>query len=166
MKVTNEQAVGRDVARNFRQLNAEVEAIDARLVTLDNQGLVVRASKTANQTTITTIVDVSGLSVTFTATASRLYKIEAQGLMFSSAADNLCQLTIADSANAVVATAATMSRSTTLGTTIRATGFLSGISGSVTYKVRAARLSGAGNLTFVASATSPGLLWVEDVGTV
>lgn len=56
MKPSNEQSIGRDVARNFRQLNSEVEvvatdvaSIDARVIALENVPAGVRARPTGAQ---------------------------------------------------------------------------------------------------------------------
>lgn len=58
MKVTNEQAIGRDVARNFRQLASELEtattdlaSVDARVVALEGVSAGVRARPTGAQST-------------------------------------------------------------------------------------------------------------------
>lgn len=171
MKVTNEQSIGRDVARNFRQLNSELEtvttdvaSIDTRLIVAENLGVVGRATKTANQGSITTIADVTGLSVTFNATSTRLYKLTAKGLILSSIADDICQMAITDSSNNIVAWGAVASRSAGFGVDVTAIALLSGLSGSVTYKVRAARQGGTGTVTFVSGTTNPAYLVVEDIG--
>ena len=56
MKVTNEQAIGRDVARNFRQLASELDttvtdlaSVDARVIVLEGTDVGVRARPTGAQ---------------------------------------------------------------------------------------------------------------------
>lgn len=171
MKPSNQESIGRDVARNFRQLAGELDvvetdlaSIDTRLIVNENLGVMGRATKTANQGSITTIADVTGLSVTFNATTTRLYKMTAKGLILSSTLDDVCQMAITDSSNNIVAWGAMTSRSTGFGADITAMALVSGISGSVTYKVRAARQGGAGTVTFVSGTTNPAYLIVEDIG--
>jgi hypothetical protein len=128
------------------------------------QGAVAYAQVTANQGSITTITDVTGLSVTWTAEAARRYKVTAHSMILSSVNDDICQLWITDSSNVAKTWAAVASRNTGFGVTLVATYLINGISGSQTYKVRAQRQSGTGTITTVAAATAPAYILVEDIG--
>ena len=125
-------------------------------------GVVGTANATANQTGITTVVDVTGLTVTFTADSSRIYRTTAY--VFAAVqltAQGYPGFSITDGAN-----------NTKQGSSILlATGFQaplcvtvyeSGLSGSTTRKVRAE--TNAGTLTLAADAARPMVLIVEDIG--
>jgi hypothetical protein len=119
-------------------------------------------SELALDKTFTTLTD-SGLTVTWTANSTRQYKLTFFGNLTSSSA-GLVQSYITDSSN--VAIRETMS---TIGggslfpqsTTV----LLSGVTGSVTYKVRL--VAGAGTGTLYGADSRPALaavFMVEDVG--
>lgn len=128
-------------------------------------GRITQASKTAQQTTITAVVDVAGLSVTFTALAGRRYLLSLECLMFSATADDVVQCQITDNANTVLQLAQGISRVVNVGVSLIAEIEVVPGAGSVTYKARALRASGAGNVTFDCGATYPATLRVTDIGT-
>lgn len=126
-------------------------------------GVVTEAKITANQTTITSTVDVTGSTVTFNALSSRTYLLTAEAYLFSTVANDAGIILIADASNtqlqsgeeflSVVSVAARVSCSITV----------TGISGVVSYHLRAARGTGTGTLTMQAGATFPAFLRVEDI---
>jgi len=119
---------------------------------------------TANQGSITTIVDLTSLTVTFTALASRYYKITGYGQLQSTVANDTAILTIADGAGTqlqqtnVVLPVANASEALMTQIAIQPG------AGSKTYKLRAARNTGTGTITFAAGATFPGFILIEDIG--
>jgi hypothetical protein len=129
------------------------------------KGTLDYASVTANQGSITTIVDLTGMTVTFTASPERLYRIVASALPQSTVAGDSAALSIATSANVQVQrrdTGALANANVPGG--VSAEILLTGLSGSVTYKARMARQFGSGTITANAVATVPMLMYVEDVG--
>lgn len=164
MKPSNEQSIGRDVARNFRQLNSEFVAADAALqtqITALPKGRVGSGTATAGQTGITTGSDLTGLSVTFTATAGRRYKVSAFVRLLQNTSAATATLRLFDAGgtqlDAWQATFAASDRHTAVilhESTPSA--------GSVTYKLNAT--TNAGTLDVVASATAPARIIVEDIG--
>ena len=124
-------------------------------------GIAGRSSFVTDKT-FTTLVD-TGLTITWTAVAARLYKLSLFGNVLSSAAATI-QITITDSANTAISEAALIM---TAGQVLPLTpiNLLTGVSGSVTYKVRAVASAGTG--TLFGSSTRAGLqavFMVEDVG--
>jgi hypothetical protein len=112
----------------------------------------------------TTLTD-SGLTVTWTAVSTRQYKLTFFG-NFSLSSAGLCQSYITDSSN--VAIRETMS---TIGAGAlfpqSTTVVISGISGSVTYKVRVVAGAGTGTLYGADSrAALAAAFIVEDIGAV
>lgn len=135
----------------------------AKLAASLPRGVVAKAKVTANQTPITTIVDLTGLTVTWTADPSRLYKISFHITVSSSVAADNGRVTITDSPGTTDFGLAGGYLFTT-SIALDATTYESGLSGSITRKLRLARISGTGNLTMTASATSPAHILVEDIG--
>lgn len=128
------------------------------------RGRLTSATKTAAQSGITTVTDVTGLSVTFTAVAGRRYKISARGLIFSSVGGDILQLQLTDGSNNIKQLAQ-VSSIANFGMSVEMNYELSGVSGSQTNKVRLVRGVGTGTLTFDCGATYPGSILVEDIGT-
>lgn len=126
-------------------------------------GYIGYAQAVTNQAGITTEVDVTSLSVTFTAFADRRYKITALANVLS-AGNIRALLKITDGSN-VVKAGAYNQLATTTGT-LTAVEVVSGLSGSITRKARLLQDSGTGGLTVVASATIPAFILVEDIGEV
>lgn len=127
-------------------------------------GLVMAyASKTTTET-FTTLADVTGLSLTFTAVAGRLYKIDLHGLLRSSVANDVAQLLIADSSNNTVSVGQAVCVNTTFAVTCSCFYLAAPSAGSVTYKARFVRSSGSGTCTLDAAATYPAYIIATDVG--
>ena len=128
-------------------------------------GNLVYTTATSNQGSITTVVDLTSLSATWTAFTNRSYRITGYALMTSTVAADEAGLYITDSSNAVVqtglATLSTASQRQTLHIAVP----VSPTAGSVTYKLRALRNSGTGTLSTLASSTAPNFISVDDVGS-
>lgn len=123
------------------------------------------AQITANQTTITTTVDVTGLTVTFTAVAARRYQVLVQVEVSVDNVTAIPLVIITDAANTqkgrgVVSTLSATGSAHTLRFSVNETG----LSGSTTRKVRASRAAGAGNVSIEAGATFPAFICVTDIG--
>ncbi len=122
------------------------------------------AEVTANQTGITTLVDLTNLTTTFTAVANRRYRIRGRIEFNSSVADGVCQFIIADSANVVYTRytgSAYLSSHTIFAETIE-----SPAAGAVTFKLRLERTTGTGTYQMSGSATAPSFILVEDIGSL
>lgn len=126
-------------------------------------GVLARAEITAGQGSITTEADLTSLTVTWTGLANRLYRVDAEGFIFSTvAADNL-NVKITDNSNTLKqlwqqpALVASASQKVCLSLEEAATG-------STTRKLRAVRVAGTGTVTFNAGATFPAFLSVKDIG--
>jgi hypothetical protein len=126
-------------------------------------GRVGSATASSNQTPITTATDATGLSVTFTAVAGRLYEAKSYGLFSSDAASTVIRLDISDSSNNVLRRGSTHVAVASSGIGCLTQVTLAGLSGSTTIKCRTSRQSGAGVVT-LANATDNGSLEIFDVG--
>ena len=124
-------------------------------------GVVGAASKTADQTGITAVADVSGLSVTFTANSTRIYRTTVYSLVQQVTAAASTWLRLTDGSG--------VQKSQWLQTSVANAYYGASISlyetnlsGSVTRKVRAE--ASAGSVSIIAAATYPAIIIVEDVG--
>jgi hypothetical protein len=119
---------------------------------------------TADQTGITTIVDLTSLTVTFTAVTGRLYRVYVEGYAATSVADDIVELSITDASNTQVQARQWVIASTSVSLHISASVLVAPSSGSATYKARLRRVSGTGTIQLSASATAPAYIIIEDVG--
>ncbi len=126
------------------------------------RGIVGRARITATPATFTAEADVAGLSVTWTAIPGRYYKITCTGRGMTSTAIGNMRASITDSSNAHVAESdVRVETVNNIGGTVALQYTVPGTaSGSVTYKIRAAVLTGGGTGTYAAISE----MTVEDVG--
>ena len=125
-------------------------------------GFVARASRTSNQSGISTITDVTSVTVTFTADATRVYKTTVHVPYCDQATTNGYQdLTITDGSN-VEKSRSTQYVIVNQGQFMEVVAVESGISGSQTRKARFATTAGTANLG--ATATAPAFILVEDIG--
>lgn len=154
--------VPQSITDRITALETDVAALETLTSALP-LGEVGYAEKTANQGPITTIVDVSGLSVTWTASSDREYLLTATSFVLGSTLDDIVNLSITDSSNNPV-NSSQIRIATTGSIKATAEARITGVSGSVTYKVRAAVVAGAGNCTIAAGAGFPAFLLVEDMG--
>jgi hypothetical protein len=127
------------------------------------RGVAGKAQKTSSTSITTTDTDISGMSVTWTAESTRLYRISVACIARTTSAGNLYMtVSITDSANAVKQLL--RNGATTTDMRFEVTGFVyeSGLSGSVTRKLRAVMVSGTGEIE--AGSTFPLQMIVEDIG--
>jgi len=121
-------------------------------------------SITTNQGSITSQVDITGATITFTAVAGRLYKACWGGLFNSTVSTDTFNFLLTDSANNIQQQAITCPASTADVSFIGFHVFTPG-AGSITRKLRVQRQSGSGTGTIVAGATFPTIFWIEDIGS-
>lgn len=121
------------------------------------------ASRTADQTTITSVVDLTGLTLTWTAVSGRSYLIVAKIEVTATVADGAFVLSLTDGAGTSTQRA-TDACLTTSGRSVSLFRVESGLSGSVTRKLRLAKAGGTGSLTMGAAATQPAFLLILDIG--
>ncbi len=143
--------------------NEVVDALNAA-----PRGRVAYAEVTAQQNTITTVVDLTSLSVTWTAAAGRRYRVSFAAEINGTAAGDLAILYVSDGAGTskkrhvvtVPALTAGSGYSAVSGALIEVPG-----AGSVTRKLRLERNAGSGTVGLFAAANSPAFILVEDIGT-
>lgn len=150
--------------------------VAARLDRLDRLGVKARATIATAQTGITTVEDLTNLSVSWSAVSSRLYRITWKFRIIGTAANDLAAVYLTDASNGqadwslheiptvpwlphdgspLPAYASVMSIGMHYAT---------GLSGTITRKLRMERHEGSGSLSAYASGTEIGFLVVEDVG--
>jgi hypothetical protein len=122
------------------------------------------AQATTNQGGITTNVDVTGLTVTFTAVANRYYRLTASLFPGSTVATDLIRVQITDGSNNVLTAGQVTAGAGTV--TLERSVVRTFSAGSTTVKVRLQRNSGTGTITSNASADVPAQLIVDDIGPV
>jgi hypothetical protein len=135
--------------------------IDAYLNTLP-KGIVAKVSQTSTFGLTTTPTDVTGASVTWTADPARLYLIQSYGYVTKSTSPGYVAVYITDSSNnskqEAFWTIGTVTGYTHYNTAVYETG----LSGSITRKLRAFLGSAGGSLD--AGSTFPRQLIVTDMG--
>jgi hypothetical protein len=127
------------------------------------KGVMGYAEVTANQAGITTIVDLTSLTVTFTAISSRRYRTRVVGSPLSSVGGDFGRIDITDSAGSTTVEASQHLLSTTAYRQF-AEVIETGLSGSITRKARYSRTAGTGSLTMTASSATKAFIIVEDIG--
>ena len=142
----------------------ETAAAHTADIALLPKGKMGIASITANTATYTTTITDLGLSVTFTALASRFYKITGVVLIQSSVADDSVALYIRDGAGTQLQQASQQLRLASVSQVLTATVTVQPGAGSKTYKLSSNRLTGTGNVNVVAGATFPSFILIEDIG--
>lgn len=131
---------------------------------LNHRGLKQIATRNSDATPFTTAADVSSMSITWTATSSRQYRVVAFAALTSSTSGDHGLILIADGSNNQKAIARGLSLSTSVATPVRCEEIVTGLSGSVTRKMRAGRSAGSGNITVVMGSGALGVIYVEDIG--
>jgi len=136
-------------------------------------GAMGRASVTSDQTTITAVADATSLTVTWTAVASRLYRISWAITMKVTGNSAIGDLFVycTDGSNTVKGSSAQAisageAADDVVYANLSSFSLETGLSGSTTRKLRVqyAEYSGATTATLAASATSPAFILVEDIG--
>ena len=172
MRVFSVQEVGPAVARNLRELDAAdtaqaaaTTALTTRVGTLENLGTKGYAQVTSNQTGITTMTDLTGLSVTWTAVTGRRYRVSFKVLIFSTVANDDANVWVRNGSSASLNAYGVRAVSTTHGIMVAGSHVLTGLSaGSQTVKLSLERAAGSGSLGLAAASTHPSFILVEDIG--
>jgi hypothetical protein len=115
-------------------------------------------------TGITTVTDITGLSVTWTADPTRIYETTATVLVLSSVSGDRIDISIRDAASATLGIYCVGNVGLNL---LDSTGILlrqTGLSGSTTRKLSVARGAGTGNISVQSGATFPAQILVKDIG--
>ena len=127
-------------------------------------GTIGYAQIIANKTGITTVDDVAGLSVTWTALAGRRYRVSAQCKANSSVLGDAIKVAITDSSNTEISHSEIINQSTIAGQSMNCSAVIVPGAGSKTYKIRVQRSGGSGTVLLNAGATFPAYILVEDIG--
>lgn len=127
-------------------------------------GYIDTKKVTANQGSITTAVDVTGLSSTQTYVANRHNRVHVEVLLQTTVADDVVGIILmVDGSQVEVSNIDCRVANQAFSAEINWE--IDGLSaGSHTIKVQAQRVAGTGTITMVANATAPALLLIEDIG--
>jgi len=130
-------------------------------------GVVARTTNTANSSVVSTNTYIDLSSLTFTAIAGRLYKVQYSGYVVGTDnnVDSDLKVNITDGSNNILQTVSQPTIFVT-GYGYRADGFIlvAPSAGSTTYKVRMGRVTGTGTIQALASATNITHFYIEDIG--
>jgi hypothetical protein len=129
-------------------------------------GVVAYAEVVANQTPITTVVDVTGCSVTFTAVTGRCYKVTGSLFPQSSVAADVIRMQITDAANAIKQLADVSVAAANAPVSLQRSWVTTTLSGSTTLKLRLGRQVGTGTVLNAAAGVWPSFILVEDMGVL
>ena len=129
-------------------------------------GVIGYAAITANQTGITTVADITSLTLTHTAVNNRRYRITGRINIQSNTVSDYGQIQLTDSTPTQLENSLFNTHTSANNDTTQSIVFVeAGISGSVTRKLRAGRAGGsAGTFQVSASATAPAFILIEDIG--
>ena len=109
----------------------------------------------------TSVADVTGLTVTWTAVSGRLYEVSYSAQTRKVGGAGFIEFLVTDSSNTTIYDFFTTVADTNYQS-FSWTGVLTGLSGSQTIKLRA--LTGAGTATIYGSAGNPSSLIIKDIG--
>ena len=129
------------------------------------KGVLGYAQVTANQGSITTGSDLTGLSVTVTVAAGRRLKITGFAAFNASVANEGNTFQIRESTT-VLNSVLTMLTNATIQETAVVYAVVAPTVGAHTYKLYDLRQFATGTHSLIASATSPAFILVEDIGVV
>lgn len=122
------------------------------------------AESTVSQTSVTTEVDRTGLSVNVTVPAGRRLRITAHSpAMSSTVAGDSARMWIKEGATGLTLAQSFIHATGSGGPSLTASTVVSPSAGSHTYKVTVLRNTGTGSLTFSADPTFPAFILVEDI---
>jgi hypothetical protein len=131
-------------------------------------GHVASSQSTAAQNGITTVVDLTNLSVTWTAVANRRYRFNYKLEVNGSVAGDLLEVDITNAANGqydrVLVTVPALNGGAGYFTVAGTLHLISPAAGAQTVKLRGLRNVGTGTLNVNASAAIPAQVFIEDIG--
>jgi hypothetical protein len=124
------------------------------------------AEVTADQTNITTLVDLTGLAVTVTVRSGDRIRITGYATMLSTVTNDVMALYIAEGSTVLAqAYASENAGAASRLATIIASVVLTPSAGSHTYKLQALRNNGSGTITMSANANRKAYILVEQIGS-
>jgi hypothetical protein len=127
-------------------------------------GYIGRTELSVNTTGMTTGTDLTGGTLTFTAVANRLYRVESWVYLVAAAGTNSGLLSVLEGATNIIL-AGGPTNSTGIGAHIYGVRTTTFTAGSHTLKLRGAVLAGTGSVqTSIAVADRPDFIMVTDVG--
>ncbi len=131
-------------------------------------GTVAFAARITSQSTITTAIDVTSLTVTWTATATRRYRTSFYCHVQSTVADDYAVVDIFNGttpAGSAIARGAAVCRLANQGLSLVGSVTETGLTGSQTRRLVARRQAGTGAITVESTVSYPSYILVEDIGT-
>lgn len=147
------------------------DAVDGTVATAANLdkyagGWIGHNDQTAAQTSITTLADATGLSLTVTVGTSRKIRVSGYIQFTSTVTTDIATVQITDGSNNVLQSHSVMcNMGATAGHPCPVSVILNPSSGSNTWKLRVAR-NGSGTLNTSSSSTAPAYIVVEDLGSL
>jgi hypothetical protein len=117
-----------------------------------------------SQTGITTAVDITGATITFTAIANRRYKASWSLYTNTSAASATTNVILDEGATTLQQSTATASPTATIGTYVNGMYIGTHAAGSVTWKLRVQLQAGTGTISAEGGSTYPAVFGIEDIG--
>lgn len=138
-----------------------VDAVRNAIVGAMPWGIVAKVAKTTDQTGIgTTVTDLTGMTITFTAVAGRQYRISTWLLAAPGA--NGITLYLRDGAGAAVHQTSVPSNTATASVGVAFSALVTPAAGAITYKLAAGAITGTAGV--LGNAAYPMQLWAEDIG--
>ena len=126
------------------------------------KGQIGYAQVIANQTGITVVTDLTGLSVTVSVGAGRAIKISCQIIHSGTVADGRSQIGIKEGVTTLQL--ANFQRTSITGNTAVSSIIITPTAGIHTYKLTQQLLDGTGTVGLAASSIAPSFILVEDIG--
>lgn len=158
-------SVGFNTGATSAKVNEIIAAVNASTATLAAQQVELGYAQIGAATAaFTTIVDIAGLSVTFTLTSTRTVNVIIYALVQSSVGTDRIQVTLADAANTQIQVTGDLyigaNGSTVPGQLLYRASLAAG---SYTYKARVNRQAGTGSCVVNAAASRPCFIQALDV---
>ena len=126
-------------------------------------GIIGYVEVTANQTGISTITDLTSLTITATYVANRRIRITGDVAFQNTTGGSFTRLSIREGST-VLNSRQKVGTNNLLDEQIIATAVITPTAGSHTYKLSLTMSSGTGTTSLIASATQPAYLLIEDIG--
>ena len=126
-------------------------------------GWIGYAEVAADQLSITTVVDLSGLVLNVTVGASRRLRVTVYTSVYSTVVGDSATLSIKEGATQLSTRAEVFSKASTLEG-VSCAAIVTPTAGAHTYKATLERTTGTGTLLMGASGTQPAFILVEDIG--
>ncbi len=168
LKISGATAAGSFLTTHELPVNeggASKKVTGAQILAKTAQGSLGYIEVTANQGTITTQVDLTSLTLTFTPATGRRQRVTGycSGVISSVGGDTAAMLIMEGATQlGAMQTGALL---TGYGQGVRAEAILTLTNAAHTIKLQAVRVAGTGNVTFAASTTNRMSLLIEDIGT-